>query len=99
MHPHQGLPIYDLRKKLSGYSAKKYAWKLINEFYDIYDVESVEETIWYILYNALTTDDSEISSLERANMIFFYECILSLNKSVFVLHENRISNKKLKTKK
>jgi hypothetical protein len=99
MHPHQALPIYNLRKKLSGDSAKKYAWELINEFYDIYDVESVEDTIWYILYNALTTDDPDISSLERANMIFFYECFLSLHKAVFVLYENRVSKEKSKTKK
>jgi hypothetical protein len=99
MHPYHGLPIYDLRNKLEGLSKKKNALKIIKTFYDCYSYAGANDELWYLLNAALTNDDADITSIERSNMLFFYECFLSLNKAIDILLGKTNSKKKKKNKK
>lgn len=105
MNTLDGLPILDHYTSLLAKGKEKNAWGILHEFFDFFNEESPREHLWYMLVHALKSDNEEIETRHRSNMIFFYEYSVALFKAAHTLYMQqkkrapRILNNKQKKKK
>lgn len=69
------------KRKLS----KKQAAKICMSFYDCYGEDRPGEKLWLLVTTFMKSDSEEITGLDRANMIYFYEQVTLLFKALKVL--------------
>jgi hypothetical protein len=86
MNTLEGLPLHHHYKKLQATEEKKYAWKVVQDFFNAFDEEGVQETLWFILSSAMKLESEEISGTERSNMLFFHDYSQTFFKAVHFLH-------------
>jgi hypothetical protein len=85
----KGLPIESLCEKFQIAPDKKKAWKIINEFYDFFDKDGMEEAIQDLLTCYLKSDSEDIDGKDRGNMLYFCEYMKGLNHAVYFLKAGR----------
>lgn len=89
MNTLEGLPMWELYKSLSTKADKQTAWRVIQEFFRLFDEKEPQELLWFMLTAALRSDNEEIEARHRGNMIFFYEYSVVFFKAVRVLSEGQ----------
>jgi hypothetical protein len=98
MHYLEGISIIDYHRRLREVTGTETAWKIIREFYAFFEAEGAGEMLWYLLTVALISDNEEITSKHRSNLLFFYEYSRALHQAVYLLNEERQTKKKRKKK-
>jgi hypothetical protein len=99
MNTLEGLPMWELYKDLSTKADKQSAWRVIKEFFRLFDEKEPQELLWFMLTTALRADNEEIEARHRGNMIFFYEYSVVFFKAVRVLSEQHAPKPALPKKK
>lgn len=99
MHTLEGLPMWELYKDLLSKADNESAWKIIQEFYRLFDEKDPQELLWFMLTAALRSDNEEIEARHRGNMIFFYEYSVVFFKAVKVLSEQHAPKTETKKKR
>jgi hypothetical protein len=95
MHTLEGLPMLEHYNSLMKKSDKQSAWRVIQEYFRIFDQKDPQELLWFMLTTALRSDNEEIGARQRGNMIFFYEYSILFFKAAHFLYEEH-NNKKHK---
>lgn len=75
LHTMEGLAIYQYYQQLQDEGKKTIALKLIEEFYEMYDDDSDQSGLWFIVSLALKSKNEEIDAPERSDILFYYECL------------------------
>lgn len=70
------------------------AWTVIREYALFFGDEGTTHELWEMLKRALTNKKDETSAHDRSNMIFLYEELDKLVKSVIILHHLRETKNK-----
>jgi hypothetical protein len=99
MNTLEGLPMWELYKSLSTKADKQTAWRVIQEFFRLFDEKEPQELLWFMLTAALRSDNEEIEARHRGNMIFFYEYSVVFFKAVRLLSEEHTPKPTLPKKK
>jgi hypothetical protein len=99
MNTLEGFPMHAHYKNLQATEEKKYAWKILHEFFEAFDKDGPQETLWFMLSAALKLESEEIDGKERSNMLFFYEYTTAFFEAVHLLHRSHDKKKVLKKKK
>jgi hypothetical protein len=87
MNTLEGLPMWELYKNLLTKADKDNAWRVIQEFFRLFDEKDPQELLWFMLTAALRSENEEIEARHRGNMIFFYEYSVVFFKAVRILAE------------
>jgi hypothetical protein len=87
MNTLNGLPLHSHFKNLQATEKKKYAWKVLHEFFEAFDKEGAQETLWFMLSAAMKLESEEVDGKERSNMLFFYDYSVAFYKAVHFLYE------------
>jgi hypothetical protein len=85
MNTLEGLPMWDLYKDLLTKGDKESAWRVVKEFFRLFEEKDPQELLWFMLTAALRSDNEEIEARHRGNMIFFYEYSIVFFKAVRLL--------------
>lgn len=97
MNTLDGLLLHAHYKNLQATEEKKYAWKILHEFFEAFDEEGPQETLWFMLSAAMKLESEEVDGKERSDMLFFYEYSVAFFKAAHVLyrcHEEKVGKKK-----
>lgn len=87
MNTLEGLPLLAHYKNLQATEEKKYAWKVLQEFFETFDEDGPLETLWFMLSSAMKLESEEVDGKERSNMLFFYDCTIAFFKAAHFLYE------------
>ncbi|MCG2613961.1 hypothetical protein LZZ85_06700 [Terrimonas sp. NA20] len=87
MNTLEGLPLHSYYKNLQATEKKKYAWKILHEFFEAFDEEGAQETLWFMLSAAMKLESEEVDGKERSNMLFFYDYSMAFYKAVHFLYQ------------
>ncbi len=87
MNTLEGLPLHSHYKNLQATEKKKYAWKILHEFFEAFDKDGAQETLWFMLSAAMKLESEEVDGKERSNMLFFYDYSMILYKAVHFLYK------------
>lgn len=93
MNTLEGLPLYNHYKKLAATEEKKYAWKVVQEFFKMFDEDGPQETLWFMLSAAMKLESDLVDERERSNLLFFYDYTVYFFKAVHFLHADRQKRK------
>lgn len=99
MNTLEGFLMHKHYKNLQATDEKKYAWKILSEFFEAFDEDGPQETLWFMLSAALKLESEEIDGKERSNMLFFYEYTVAFFKAAHVLYRYHDEKKTLQRKK
>lgn len=89
-----GWPVNGYLENLRNEKKEKYAWKIIDDFYQFFDGESPKETLRDMLTIYLIIDREDITGKLRSNMIFFYSYCEALFEAVSFLNDKQANNKR-----
>lgn len=78
MNAFEGLPIEEYLEALRQTGKRKYAWKIIEEYFEFYGADRPADILWTMLTIAMKSDAEEMNGRERENIICFYEYTLLL---------------------
>lgn len=93
MNTLEGVLLHTHYKNLQATEEKKYAWKILHEFFEAFDEEGPQETLWFMLAAAMKLESEDIDGKERSNIIFFYEYSVALFKAAHVLYQHHYEKK------
>jgi len=99
MNTLDGLLLQSHYRNLQATEEKKYAWKILHEFFEAFDEEGPQETLWFMLSAAMKLESEEVDGKERSNMIFFYEYSIAFFKAAYVLYQQHCEKKARKKDK
>lgn len=68
-----------LGKKIRTQPSKHIAWQIIDQFYQYFDVEDVEEDLGLIALTIMKTKNKYLNRRERRNFLFLLEYLTELN--------------------
>ena len=88
-------PVINYLEDLRTEQKEKYAWKIIDDFFQFFDDEGPKEILRDMLTIAMVSDHEEITGKIRSNMIFFYSYSKAFYEAVYFLYEKK-ENKKNK---
>ncbi|PZR27446.1 MAG: hypothetical protein DI535_10570 [Citrobacter freundii] len=86
MNTLEGLPLLTYYKNLQATQEKKYAWKILHEFFETFDEDGPQETLWFMLSAAMKLETEDVDGKERSNMLFFYDYSIAFFKAVHFLY-------------
>lgn len=78
MNTFEGLPVGDYLASLHQTGKRKYAWKIMDEYFEFYGADRPADILWTLVTIAMKSDSEEINGRERENFICFYEYTLLL---------------------
>lgn len=87
MNTLEGLPLHSYYKNLEATEEKKYAWKVLHEFFKMFDEDSPQETLWFMLSAAMKLESEAVDGKERSNLLFFYDYSVRFFKAAHFLSE------------
>jgi len=93
MNTLEGVLLHTHYKNLLATEDKKYAWKVLHEFFEAFDEEGPQETLWFMLAAAMKLDSEDVDGKERGNLIFFYEYSMALFKAAYVIYRHHYEKK------
>lgn len=93
MNTLEGVLLYTHYKNLLETEDKKYAWKVLHEFFEAFDEEGPQETLWFMLAAVMKLESEDVDGKERGNIIFFYEYSVALFKAAYVLYKHHYEKK------
>jgi hypothetical protein len=96
MHTLEGLPMLEHYNSLLKKSDKESAWRVVHEYFRIFEDKDPQELLWFMLTTALRADNEEIGARQRGDLIFFYEYSVLFLKAVNFLHQDHENSKKRK---
>ncbi|MEO8406155.1 MAG: hypothetical protein ABI480_16220 [Chitinophagaceae bacterium] len=97
-HTLEGLPMLEHYNSLLKNSDNESAWRIIDEYFRLFEEKDPQEVLWFMLTTALRADNEEIGARQRGNMIFFYEYSSIFFKAAHFLYKERHGTKKRKNK-
>lgn len=88
----RGLRIYQLYERLLEEPTTDNAWAALEEFCRMAGEKDIHEELYTLLQAAVTSEDLKASG-SRRSAFFLYESLLVLLKAVYILYEERMSNR------
>ncbi len=93
MNTLEGLLLHTHYKNLRATEEKKYAWKILRDFFEAFDEEGAQETLWFMLSAAMKLESEEVDGKERSNMLFFYDYSIPFFKAAYLLYRSHYEKK------
>ena len=93
MNTLEGLPVQAYYRNLQATEEKKYAWKILHEFFEIFDKDGPQELLWFMLSSAMKLESEVVGGRERSNLLFFYDYSIPFFQAVFFLYKDHLEKK------
>ena len=87
MNTLEGLPLREHYQYLLSTQDPKHAWAILHEFFEAFGEEGPGELLWYMLSVVMKSDNEEITSRHRGNLIFFFEYSQAFYKAMYTLYK------------
>ncbi|MBN8877789.1 MAG: hypothetical protein J0I32_09610 [Sphingobacteriales bacterium] len=90
MHTLRDLAIYDHYKELMKKKEKTAAFKTIKEFFEEFPGDEPENHLWFMTFCALTSDEEELTALERNAVLYFHDCLRLVLNTLRQLNDGKL---------
>jgi hypothetical protein len=87
MHTLEGLPLHGHYQQLMSTQEVKFAWAVLHEFFEAFGEDGPKDLLWFMLAAVMKSDNEEITSRHRGNLIFFFEYSQAFYKAIHTIYK------------